>query len=96
MVCKTLLWVLLYKQGENCKLGSDAPDQEAEIQITCKVSTRFAGILQCNKRQPTSGKCMSVQEDTAKMSKLDNMLWNFVAISGDVGVLTFSLEVFEV
>lgn len=53
-------------KGKKSKLGSEALEQEAEIQTNCKVSTRFVVILHCDKSQPMSGPCMSVQEDTAK------------------------------
>ena len=36
-------------RGKKSKLGSEALEQEAEIQISCKVSTTFASILRCNK-----------------------------------------------
>lgn len=58
--------LIVQARKRKSKLGSEALEQEAEIQVSCKVSMRFAGILLCNKWQPMTGQCIWVQEDTAK------------------------------
>lgn len=87
--------LLQTRRKKKSKLDSEALEWKAEIQIKCKVSRRFAGIWQYNKWQPTSGQCLSVQEDKAKSQSWIMCLGFFFFISGDVEILTFSSEVFE-
>lgn len=58
--------LIVQAREKKSKLGSEALERDDGIQTNCKVSMRSAGVLHCNKWQPTSGQCMSVREDTAK------------------------------